>query len=188
MRESSRCASPGIVTSLCLLAAASPEPVTIASVRHGLAGTWAGKLEYRDYRAGRWFGIPVVTTIEAIGDGRTLVRKSVFDDGPKVGAVYITSIGCTGYQATNTGQSATFRAGRPVGAVETARLALRDARDATHWTLVEDSEGRDDDRPARIRETSVRNGATLTTKKGVEFSDDTGEAWLVRNRTALTRR
>jgi hypothetical protein len=160
--------------------------VTVAAARTGLAGVWAGKLEYRDYQADRWFGIPVVTTIEAIGDGRTLVRKSVFDDGPKVGAVHITSVAL--YDPANeTEQSATFRAGRPVEPVGTARLTLREARDATHWTLVEEVDGRDDDRPARIRETSVRDGNTLTTTKEVDFADDAGEAWLVRNRTTLTR-
>lgn len=176
-----------IMLSALLAAAPPPEPVTVVSARSGLAGVWTGKLEYRDYRADRWFGIPVVTTIEAIGDGRTLVRKSVFDDGPKVGAVHITSVGLYD-PAAGVEQSATFRAGKPVEPVETARLTLRNARDATHWTLVEEVVGRDDDRPARIRETSVRDGDTLTTTKEVDFSDDAGEAWLVRNRTTLTRR
>jgi hypothetical protein len=170
-----------------LLAAAPPEPVTIATARAGLAGVWAGKLEYRDYQADRWLGIPVVTTIEAIADGRTLVRKSVFDDGPKVGAVHITSVALYD-PATNIEQSATFRAGKPVEPIQRARLRLRDARDAMHWTLVEETDGRDDDRPARLRETAVRDGNMLTTTKEVDFTDDAGETWLVRNRTTLTRK
>lgn len=171
-----------------LLAAAAPDaPVTVESARTGLAGEWAGKLEYRDYQADRWFGIPVVTTIEAIGDGRTLIRKSAFDDGPRVGTVHITGVALYD-PAAGTEQSASFRAGRTVEPVATARLRLAASRDATHWTLVEERDGTDADRPAHIRETTIRDGATMTTLKEVDFADDAATTWLSRNRSTLTRR
>ncbi|KQT34945.1 hypothetical protein ASG29_02010 [Sphingomonas sp. Leaf412] len=171
-----------------LLAAAAPDaPVTVAAARTGMAGTWAGKLEYRDYRADRWFGIPVVTVIEAIGDGRTLIRKSAFDDGPRVGTVHITGVALYD-PAAGTETSVAVRAGKTVEPPSTARLRLAAARDATHWTLVEERDGTDDDRPARIRETTVRDGERMTTLKEVDFSDDAATTWLSRNRRTLVRR
>ncbi|MES2755683.1 MAG: hypothetical protein V4659_13590 [Pseudomonadota bacterium] len=171
---------------LLLAAAPAPDPVTIQTARASLAGEWRGKLEYRDYGADRWFGLPVTVTIEAVPDGRTLIRKAAFDDGPRVGTVHITSVALFD-PATSRETSASFRAGRPVEP-DTATLRLAASGDATHWTLIEERDGQDDDRPARIRETSVRDGAVLTTLKEVDFSDDGKAEWLVRNRTTLTRR
>ena len=59
--------------------------------------------------------------------------------------------------------------------------------DAEHWTLVEERLGADDDRPARIRETTTRDGASLVTLKEVDFTDDATADWLVRNRTTLSK-
>lgn len=172
---------------LMLLIAAAPGPeVTILATRAALAGTWQGKLEYRDYQADRWFGLPVTITIEAVGDGTTLIRKAAFDDGPRVGIVHIVTVGVFD-RAKSSENAASFRVGRPVEPVTNA-LRLSAARDATHWTLVEERDGSDDDRPARIRETTTRDGASLTTLKEVDFSDDAKAEWLVRNRTTLTRR
>lgn len=45
-------------------AQATPEqtqPVDIAAARASLNGRWEGTLEYLDYSANRWFGIPVKT-------------------------------------------------------------------------------------------------------------------------------
>jgi hypothetical protein len=46
----------------------------------------------------------------------------------------------------------------------------------------------DDDRPARIRETTTRDGASLVTLKEVDFLDEPGEQWFSRNRSVLERR
>ena len=64
---------------------------TIADTRTELAGRWQGKLEYRDYQANRWFGIPVTVEVELIDDSATVIRKASFDDGDS-GTVYITTV------------------------------------------------------------------------------------------------
>jgi hypothetical protein len=162
-------------------------PVDIAAARQSLVGKWEGSLEYRDYTADKWFGIPVKTLIEDQGDGATIIRKSDFDDGPKVGNVRITSVEL--YDATKGMITAgSFRKGRTP---ELSTYAIRlsgIAADATNWTMVEESDGMDDNRPARLRLTTVRKGDSLQTLKEVDFLDDKKDEWLSRNRTTLTRR
>ncbi len=63
---------------------AEPVRVDIAQARASLQGSWEGKLEYLDYSANKWFGIPVKIIVEDQGDGATVIRRSDFDDGPKV--------------------------------------------------------------------------------------------------------
>ena len=50
-------------------------------------GEWTGKLEYRDYQADRWFGLPMRVSVTDGGDGVTQIRVADFDDGPRVGVV-----------------------------------------------------------------------------------------------------
>ncbi|MES2903372.1 MAG: hypothetical protein V4696_04225 [Pseudomonadota bacterium] len=159
-------------------------PLTVASARQSMVGQWQGKLEYRDYQADKWFGLPVKTRVDDGGDGVTQIRLSDFDDGPKVGNVRITTVSML-EGTTETG--ATFRKGRKPD-LSTATLALSpDSRDATHWTLAETSTGTDNDRPATLRLTTTRDGAKVVTLKEVDFTDDTKVEWLVRNRTTLER-
>ncbi len=185
-----------ITTSFLLLAAfpsvsvAEPAllaPINVAAARRSLAGQWAGSLEYRDYSADKWFGIPVKSIIEDQGDGATIIRKSDFDDGPKIGNVRITSVELYD-SAKGMVTTGTFRKGRvPELANYNVRLS-GEPKDATHWTTIEETEGRDDDRPARIRVTTVRDGDALETLKEVDFLDDKKAEWLARNRTKLTRK
>lgn len=167
------------------LTAAAPPALTVKEVRATTAGSWRGELQYRDYQSDRWVGIPVTVTIEAIGDGVTLLRRAVFDDGPARGAVHITTLELLGADGT-TEYATSFRAGREPE-LGRAALALAEARDAARWTIVATRTGTDDDRPAKIRETTVRDGDSLTTLKEVDFTDDAGEAWLARNRTVLRK-
>ena len=173
-----------VLAWLAAPALAAP-PLAIADARASLAGQWRGKLEYRDYQADRWFGLPVTITVELVGDRLTLIRRAAFDDGPKVGLVHITTVGLFDPK-TGKEQAASYRAGRPVE-IETLDLKLTRAVDAEHWTLVEERLGEDDDRPARIRETTTRDGAALVTLKEVDFTDDAKNEWLVRNRTTLSK-
>ncbi len=164
--------------------AAAPA-ISITAIRAAQAGNWKGKLEYRDYKADRWFGLPVTVSIELMRDGLTLIRHADFDDGPKTGIVTITSAALF-EPATSREQSVSFRKGRDAE-LTTATLKLTRAEALDRWTIEEMQEGRDADRPARIRETTKRDGATIVTLKEVDFLDDQGEAWLTRNRTTLTR-
>ena len=162
---------------------------TIADTRTELAGRWQGKLEYRDYQAERWFGIPVTIEVELVDDDATLIRKASFDDGDS-GTVYITTISMLAPDG-ETEYVGSFRADRPaeLGSFE-LRLAETkggETLDATHWTVIAETDGEDDQRPARIRETTTRNGAELVTLKEIDFSDDDKEEWLQRNRTVLKK-
>lgn len=152
----------------------------------GLAGEWQGKLEYRDYQADRWFGLPVRLTQELVADGVTLIAKAEYDDGPKSGTVRITSVSMF-VPATNIQYSSSFRAGRPAE-LSSATVRLVGAVDDAHWTMVEETIATDADRPAKLRETIVRDGARLTTLKEVDFLDDAGETWLTRNRTMVEKK
>ena len=182
-----------VIASLLILAAAAAAPafaqpasVDIAAARAAMTGTWSGKLEYLDYGANKWFGIPVKTQIKVQRDGVTLIRKSDFDDGPKVGNVRITSVELLD-PAAGTVTTAAFRKGR---SVEIFTYAVRfdgAPADATHWTMVEEALGKDDDRPAILRLTTTRDGDSIETVKQIDFQDDDKAEWITRNRTRLSR-
>ncbi len=168
------------------IAPAEIAPVDIAAARASLAGTWEGKLEYLDYSANKWFGIPVKTRIEDQGDGVTTIRKSDFDDGPSVGNVRITSVELYD-PAAGTITTGSFRKGRMVE-IYTWKLRLKgQPADITHWTMIEDSPGKDDNRPAILRLTTRRDGDSIETVKEVDFQDDDKTEWITRNRTRLAR-
>ena len=165
--------------------AAEPPAITLAQARNSLVGSWEGKLEYRDYQADKWFGLPVKVSVRDGGDGVTQLRVADFDDGPGTGIVRITSVSMLAADGTSE-YTATFRKGR-AAELGTAQLALTAGANAAHWVLVSTETASDDDRPARIRVTTARDGAVLVALKEVDFTDDAGEAWLVRNRETLTR-
>lgn len=177
----------GLIAALAApLAAQAQAPLDIAALRQATAGRWEGKLEYRDYQSDRWFGLPVNVQVEAVGDGVTLIRKAAFDDGPKTGTVWITTVELLD-PATGVETASSFRKGRQPELAATTLSLAAPAADLTHWTMVSESDGRDADRPARLRLTTVRDGAVMTTLKEIDFLDDTGQAWLQRNRTTLTQ-
>jgi len=159
--------------------------LTVAQARASMVGDWKAELQYRDYQSGKWQGIPFKTSITMVGDGVTQIRTSAYDDGPKAGTVWITSVSLLAKDGT-TEYTGTYRAGRPAEH-ETAKLRLEAGTDAAHWVLVSETNGRDDERPARIREVTTRKGDRVTTEKQVDFADDAKEEWLVRNRTVLVQ-
>ena len=185
-----------MIAAALLLALAAPPaaamPLTVAQARASMLGRWTGQLEYRDYQADKWFGLPLKATISDGGDGVTQLRVADFDDGPNTGNVRITTVSildpAKSIETPVTETSASFRKNRPV-THWTAALALAPGKsaDATHWTLVATITGEDDNRPATLRETTVRNGATMVTLKEVDFLDDAKSEWLTRNRTTLVR-
>jgi hypothetical protein len=181
-------------TLFAALAAATPiaasaqdaaPAITLAEARASTAGAWNGQLQYLDYSSGEWQGIPVTVSNELMGDGNTIIRRAAFDDGPRAGMVYITSMAMLdkdGITEYTTG----FRAGR-TPELSAYTLTLITAADAEHWTIRAELDGTDDDRPARIRETTTRDGASLVTLKEVDFLDEPGEQWFSRNRSVLER-
>jgi hypothetical protein len=167
-------------------AAAQEAPaVTLQQARTSITGAWQGQLQYLDYSSGEWQGIPITVTVALEGDGNTLTRRAAFDDGPRVGLVYITSLAMLGKDGA-TEYTTGFRAGR-TPELSAYTLTLTAAADPEHWTIRAELDGTDDNRPARIRETTTRDGASLVTLKEVDFLDEPGEQWFSRNRSVLER-
>ncbi len=165
-------------------AAQTAGPPDASTLRAGLAGRWTGALGYRDYQSDRLFEIPVVTDIEAVPDGVTLIRRSLFDDGPQ-NPVWITTVSLDDPTAGTTA-SASYRRGQSPGvSMETMRVS--DFDDADHWTIVYAETAEDDEEPAEIRVTETRNGDDLLAIKEVRPVGADDSAWRVRNQTRLTR-
>jgi len=170
-----------VLTPVAALAQGQP---TATELRLGLVGRWSGALGYRDYQTDQLFEIPVTTTIATPGDGATLVRQSLFDDGPDK-PVWITSVSLDDPTA-GTSTSASFRAGNtPDLSTESVRVAA--FRDPTHWTVIYSQTAEDDDQPADIRVTETRDGDSLLEVKEVRPVGADLTAWRFRNQTRLTR-
>lgn len=168
---------------------AAPEqvsPVDVAVARATLNGHWEGTLEYLDYSANQWFGIPVKTYIEDQGDNATSIRRSDFDDGPTVGNVRITSVELFDV-AAGTVTTGTFRKGKEASITTYAVRMEGISKDPLRWTMIEEVKADDDDRPAMLRETTMRDGNKIETLKQVDFLDDDKQEWISRNRTKLTK-
>ena len=161
-------------------AADAPSP---EALERGLAGRWTGALEYRDYQSNRSFKLPTTAVLSTGPDGATMTRLSSFDDGPKTGVVTITTVSL--FDASGMLTSAMFRKGRAVEMwSEAARVSAYE--DATHWTLVYQRRGQDDDKAADIRITQTRRGAELSALKEVKPVDAPDSAYVFRNQTVLT--
>jgi hypothetical protein len=161
-------------------------PLTISQLRSATAGNWTGQLEYLDYQANQWFGIPMTVAIEPQIDRVTVIRKSEFDDGPVTGMVQITTVSLVN-DSNATESSAIFRKNRPMDAdVWQVRLAAP-ARDLTHWTIIAETNGKDGNGQAKLRETTTRDGDSLVTLKEVNPDGDGKDEYFVRNRTRLLK-
>lgn len=175
-----------LCVSLAIPAIAQPSTVDVAAARASLVGKWEGQLEYLDYRSGKWFGIPLKKQVEDQGDGSTMIHKSDFDDGPTVGNVRITSVELFD-TASGTVTIGTFRKGRAAELNSYKTRMEGTPIDATHWTMVEETLGKDDNRPAILRLTTTRDGDRIETIKQIDFQDDDKAEWVTRNRTRLNR-
>ena len=177
---------PSILLALALFlagpAAAAPPA---AELQAALAGEWKGALGYRNYQDDKLMELPVQTRISAAGDGVTVLRTSVFDDGPSAGAVRITTASLFD-PAAGTVTSASLRKGRPAE-VFTEAVTVSGYRDADHWTAVYQRTGIDGDAEARIRITETRDGATLHSVKEVRPLSPADTPWAFRNQTRLVR-
>lgn len=176
------------VTLALLLTAAAPAPDTApapdaASLEAGLSGRWQGTLGYRDYQSDKLEELPMQTRLEALPDKSTIIRISTFDDGPRVGNVFITTASLFDSKAGAV-TTVSLRRGRPL-APQTEQVRVTRFADATHWTITFEADGTDDEKPARLRTTEVRDGDVLITTKDVQLQGSS--AWQFRNRSRLTR-
>jgi hypothetical protein len=161
-----------------------PAPPDAAALHAGLAGPWRGTLGYRDYQTNRMSRLPMVSDIRALPDGVTVLRISTFDDGPGTGAVIITTASLHDRKAGSV-TSVSLRKGRPVE-TGTELLALTAYVDPEHWTLTAEEDGSDNDKPALLRVTEMRDGNRLTATKEVQPKDGPS-GWQFRNITVLER-
>lgn len=159
----------------------APSPTEL---RLGLVGRWTGSLGYRDYQSDALFEIPVTITITTPGDGTTLIRQSLFDDGPDK-PVWITTISLDD-RVAGTVASASFRAGNTPELITEAVRAIAFG-DAAHWTLIYTRTGEDNDAPADIRITETRTGDTVLEVKEVRPIGAGDDGWRFRNQTRLVR-
>lgn len=164
------------------LAAAAPAP-DLGTLLAGTAGQWHGQLQYRDYQSNRWQGLPMDVQVTAQPDGVTLIRTATYNDGPRTGLVYITSVAQLDH-STNRQTYAQFRKGRPVDS-GAAELRLAEVSSLRHWVIVATETREDGDSQAEVRETTSRNGDELITLKEVNPTGDGKDEWLPRNQTVL---
>ena len=57
----------------------------------------------------------------------------------------------------------------------------------SEWTVTYEHDGSDDNRPARIRHTTRRDGDRMVSTKSVRFLDDDSSEYFERNGAELTR-
>ena len=161
-------------------------PLAPADLLAATQGQWQGELQYRDYQSNKWEGLPVKVSIVSQPDGVTTVRTATFDDGPKTGTVWITTLVQVDPKAGRVTYVAA-RKGRALDSGSAAVALVAPAKDAQHWTLIETELRQDGNGMAQVRETTTRAGDSMITLKEVNPVDDGKDEWLPRNRTVLTR-
>lgn len=147
-----------------------------------LEGKWTGTLEYKDYQdENRRVTLPTVLEVSNLPEGALSMRYT-YDDGP--GKTVIS----TDLFALDTGAKQLRWGGEKDPPEQRAlytvqKLECGESDDAC--TLIAETEGKDDDRPATIRETIVIGGDRLSILKEVRF-DPAGQ-FEFRHSYALAR-
>ena len=145
------------------------------------AGQWEGELYYLDYQSGQRFGIPMKADVTTTPDGATLIRNLTWTDpGNLVHAVNLVTVD------RNSGElvEAFFRDGQ--GEFMRYEIESVEFISETDWTIVYEHNGSDDNRPARIRHTTKRDGDRMISSKSVRFLDDDSAEFFERNGADLT--
>jgi len=174
--------SAAIFSVLLPVASLGAPVVNSAEIEAGLEGGWLGALHYKDYQSNRMFDLPIYTQIMAIGDHRTFVRKSRFDDGPKR-KVYITTL----TQFSSAGDKVFYASSR-VGndfEITTDDVVVESYQDATHWRELYQRVDIDGDQKSNIRVQVTRDGDKLISEKQVKGIDEPADAFKFRNQSEL---
>ena len=171
-----------ILASLLLLALQSVRAdVALPSLLNASVGTWEGELYYLDYQSGQRFGIPMRVDADVTPDGATLVRRLTFTDpGNLVHAINLVTIDRDSGEMVE----AYFREGK--GELLRYQVIGVEYANDEEWRIVYEQDGRDDNRPARIRHTISRDGEEMTSSKQVRFLDEDEGRLVLRNGTRLT--
>ncbi|MEM6486529.1 MAG: hypothetical protein AAF662_16290 [Pseudomonadota bacterium] len=147
---------------------------------HLLAGRWDGYLEYRDYQSDRRVRLPLARTTHVAPDSSYVITQSEFTDpGYKVYSAEMIQL--------------SDRAARAVTvygdelSVDELTVATVDVSSAG-WTAVFETDGTDDEKPAKIRYSwrfAKASPSTLSIEKSVRPLDE-GE-FAFRNRVQLAK-
>jgi len=167
------------------VAAQTPVQPTVAALEAGLSGLWAGTLSYRDYQTDKMVDLPMRAEYRALDDGATVINFATFDDGPKAGAVIVTTVELFNLKLGMVDNVA-FRRGRPEDK-EVDKVSLAAFTDDLHWTLQFDHDGLDGKVKAHIRSIETRDGNALTIEEEVVPIIGAKKDWKTRNITKLTR-
>lgn len=175
-----------VAASAAASSATTADQSLAASLLTETAGQWQGELQYRDYQSNTWQGLPMKVTVTAQPDHVTTIRTAQYDDGPQTGMVTITTTTLVDPVAS-TLSYAIFRKSREtdVGLSQLTKAKL--GADRTHWKIVTIELRKDGNEAAEVRETTTRDGDSMTTLKEVNPVNDGKDVWLPRNRSVLHR-
>ncbi|MEM6606390.1 MAG: hypothetical protein AAF671_11570 [Pseudomonadota bacterium] len=145
-----------------------------------LAGSWDGYLEYRDYQSDRRVRLPLARTTSVAPDSSYLITQSEFTDpGYKVYSAEMIQLGDSAAKAVTVyGDEVT---------VDKLSVATVDVS-SDGWTAVFETDGADDEKPAKIRYTwrfAKASPSTLSIEKSVRPLDEGKFAF--RNRVQLAK-
>ncbi len=159
-----------------LAAGAENDSGKIGKALAGLAGHWAGQLEYRDYRSDELIAIPCEMHFHAAPDNSYIIIEYTFTDpGHKIYASETIAIAESGIQTAYVSD----------GSIEFTRQHVS-SFEQNHgaWKAIADSQGTDNGDEAAIRFTWHRKDNALTIEKQIKskaMSD-----YSFRNRVVLT--
>lgn len=160
----------------------APPPVVLEA---GLAGHWVGVLAYRDYKSEKMVDLTMRTNIVALADGATILNIATFDDGPERGNVIITT--ATLFNTPDgTVENIALERGRPIDHY-TDKATVVSYTDPTHWIINYEHQGTDNNVPALIRSSEVRDGDKIALQEDYRAPDGTDKDWKLRNKTSLKR-
>ena len=131
------------------------------------------------------FEMPMTSRIDVGACGATVTRASAFNEGPKTGSVYITTVSLFDAKTSRT-TYAVYRTGRAVE-ITTDDVVVRDYKDRQNWTIVYARSGTDGDSPAEIRVVQSLAGSELTELKEVKPVSAPDAQYAFRNQIRLRR-
>ena len=169
-----------VLPSVALMPAPfAPQAVRAKEVHGALTGDWRGTLRYRDYQdSSRFVSLPTLLTGTTTVDSASVRLAFTYDDGP-------------GKTVRSTDQFAFDEAMRMLtwgpadGKRAPSAFSVESVRRDSALTLVVETDGEDDNRPARLRETITVGRGSLRVLKEVRFG--TSAPWLYRHEYRFSR-
>jgi len=158
-----------------------PAAPTRASLYHALAGEWNGSLDYKDYsNPDRRVTLPTKLRVQFSTDSAALLMHYTYDDGP---GKIVESDDRFSVDAKLT--RVTWGSVRDTNPQQFVARASMVAQPAGTEQFIFEGEGRDDNKPATIRETFTISAKSLRILKETRFA---GTDFAFRHTYVLARR